>query len=405
MLIKRLLAVALLAIPLVSPQASAEIWEDYIERLARHPQVVQILEQEKRFKELSDGEMGLPDPQLIIGMDNLPVDNPAFDSFLPTSKVLGFRQQIPNFGLRKARAGKQARLSRRQRLMADYTLERLEAIFIGRLAELDKVKTLKRLAGKQLGIYRSMEEDLKGQLEAGKPLYGRFSKIDVERAKVAQRLNDLRAERVAIEEKLIGLVDEVPDIPLPLVPEIPWHREALALYPIRIAAEEVQVALKDVDAANAAFGPTYGLQALYKQRESGVNFPGDDWFSVQATVSIPLWSGWNQKPKLRAAKAGKREAEFSYQDTKREWIERMATLEAERDVAWDNIALLQKRKAALGEMVEAAERNYEAGNTPLDMVLDAQIDELIIASRLATQRSRHIRLSAQFNSHIVGEQR
>nr|VFK80460.1 MAG: Outer membrane efflux protein [Candidatus Kentron sp. SD] len=392
--------ILLIAVSFASAKAEAKTLEDYTKRLADHPQVAEILEQHKYFKELADGEMGWPDPQLIIGIDNMPVDNPSFDRFLPTSKVVGFRQQIPNYDLRKAKSEKQKRLSQRQRLIADYTQKRLEAIFITQLAELNKVKILERLAHGQLKLYRAMEEDLKGRLEAGSPVYGRFPEIDVERAEILQRLNDLKAERVAIEEELIRLVGEVPALPLPSVTEIPWHRETEILYPVRIAAGNVQVASKAVDAASAAFGPNYGIQAFYKQREPGAGFAGDDWFSVQATVSIPLWSGKNQEPKLRAAKAGKQKARFAHEDTIREWLKRMAVLKAERDMARDNIILLREKKTALREMVKAAKRNYESGDAPLDTVLDAKLDEFAIASQLAVQRSRHVRLCVEFNSHI-----
>ncbi len=69
------------------------------------------------------------------------------------------------------------------------------------MTELDTVTTLEKLAKRQLGYYRSMEDDLKGQLEAGNPVYGRFSEIDVERTDLEQRLNDLKAERVAVEAR------------------------------------------------------------------------------------------------------------------------------------------------------------------------------------------------------------
>ena len=399
--IKHLWIAVILATSTGVAPAKAETLDNYVEKLAEHPQVTQILEQSVRFNELADGEMGLPDPQLIIGVDNVPVSDPAFDRFLPTSKVVGFKQQIPSYSLRKAKSGKQEVLSKRQQLMADYTQKRLEAILISQLTELDKVKTLEKLAKKQLGYYRSMEDDLKGQLEAGNPVYGRFSEIDVERTEIEQRLNDLKAERITIEEELIRLVGEVPDIELPTIQDMTWQREGMRLYPVAIAGENINVARKDVDAANAAFDPNYGIQAIYKQREDSRNFSGDDWFSIQATISIPLWYESNQKPKLRAAQAGKRSAEFAYNDTKRQWIKRMASLKAKRDVARDNIKLLENKKASLKEMVKAANRNYEAGNAPLESVLDAQIDELTIASQLAKQRSQHISLSAQFNSYII----
>jgi len=402
--INRLWAVAILAMSMGVAQAKAETLDTYVSKLAEHPQVTQILEQSVRFNELADGEMGLPDPQVIIGVDNMPINDPAFDRFLPTSKVLGFKQQIPSYSLRKARSGKQEMLSKRQQLIADYTQKRLEAILISQLTELDKVKTLEKLAKKQLGYYRSMEDDLKGQLEAGNPVYGRFSEIDVERTEVEQRLNDLKAERITIEEELIRLVGEVPDVELPAIENMVWQREESVLYPVAIAGEDINVASKDVDAADAAFDPNYGIQAIYKQREDSSNFSGDDWFSIQATISIPLWYESNQKPKLRAAQAGKRSAEFAYDDTRREWIKRMSALKAERDIALDNIDLLKEKRASLKQMAKAANRNYESGNAPLETVLDAQIDELTIASQLASMRSRHVRLSAQFNSHIIGGQ-
>lgn len=402
--INRLWAVAILAMSMGVAQAKAETLDTYVSKLAEHPQVTQILEQSVRFNELADGEMGLPDPQVIIGVDNVPINDPAFDRFLPTSKVLGFKQQIPSYSLRKARSGKQEMLSKRQQLIADYTQKRLEAILISQLTELDKVKTLEKLAKKQLGYYRSMEDDLKGQLEAGNPVYGRFSEIDVERTEVEQRLNDLKAERITIEEELIRLVGEVPDVELPTIADVVWQREGSALYPVAIAGEDINIAGKDIDAADAAFNPNYGVQAIYKQREDSSNFSGDDWFSIQATISIPLWYEFNQKPKLRAAQAGKRSAEFAYDDTRREWIKRMSALKAERDIALDNIDLLKEKRASLKQMAKAANRNYESGNAPLETVLDAQIDELTIASQLASMRSRHVRLSAQFNSHIIGGQ-
>lgn len=402
MTIKHYGTALLLAISMGAAPAGAETLEGYAQRLAEHPQVAQILEQSTRFKELSDGEMGLPDPQVIIGAENVPINNPEFDRFLPTSKVLGIRQQIPSYALRKARSEKQEKLSQRQRLMADYTLKRLESILVSQIAELNRVETLEELARQQLELYLAMEEDMQGQLEAGHPVYGRFSEIDVERAEVEKRLNDLKAERVAFEQELVRLVGEVPSLPLPSILEVPWNHDGKMLYPVRIAAEDMQVADKEVDMADAAAGPNYGVQALYKQRESGRGFTGDDWLSVQATVSIPLWFASNQEPKLRAAQAGARSAKYAYEDTWRAWVARMTSLKAERDIALANIALLQKEQAALKEKAESAERSYESGNASLEAVLDTQIDELTLAAQLVEQQNRHIRLSAQFNSHIMG---
>lgn len=385
----------------IASQANAETLDDYIKKLADHPQVTQLLEQSEHYQALSASEMGLPDPQLIIGVDNVPVEDPAFDRYLPTSKVIGFKQAIPNYSLRKAKSNQQKSRSKRQQLVADYTHQRLEAILIGQLAELDKVNTLKKLRTQQLKHFRSIEIDLKGQLEAGQPVYARFSELDVERTKLEQQLNDLKAEQIAIEAELLQLVGEVPTIPLPSVINKTWKNEASILYPVIIAAQDIQVATKAIGVADAAFKSNYSVQAIYKQREESDTFSGEDWFGLQATISLPLWQGSSQKPKLRAAQAEKSRAELAYDDTLRQWMKRLSVLQAERDIAQDNIALLETKITSIQAMVQAANRNYESGNTALETVLKAQIAELEIASQLATQQSRYTRLAAQFNSHII----
>lgn len=387
----------------MSSVSQAATFDEYLQRLKSHPKVATALANSNKYQELAKGEMGLPDPQLILGVDNVPIDDPAFDRFLPSSKVLGFRQAIPSYGLRKAKSEQQKGMSKKQKLFADYTAKRLEAYLITALAELDKVRRLEKYAAKQLKYYVELENFFKGQLESGSSVYGRFSEIDVERTEVEQKLNNLKAERDTIEAELVRLVGEVPDITFPNIPMINWENNTEALYAVTIAKEDIGIASQKIEAADSAFGPNYGIQALYKQREDGSNFAGDDWFSVQATVSVPLWYHWNQKPKLKAAEASKQAAEFSYDDTKRIWQKKLTSLASERDVALTNISLLQEKKDAIREIVAAAERNYEAGNAELESVLDAQIDELTILSQLASQRSRHIKLSAELNSHIIGD--
>ncbi len=383
-------------------QVQAKNFDDYVQIIAEHPQVKRILEQSTSYKELSDGAMGLPDPVFILGIDNVPVSDPTFDRFLPSSKTIGFKQKIPSYSLRKAKSEKQDQLSSKQQLIADYTIERLKNMLISMLASLEKVKKQEAYAKKQLTHYKALEDFFHGKLEAGSSVYWRFSEVDVERSLVERTLNDLVAERDDIEAELIRLVGEVPNIAMPIIPNINWNSEGKTLYPVRISLENIAISSKDVDVADAAFNPNYGVNALYKQRESGANFSGDDWFSLQATISIPLWYHWNQKPKLRAAEAGKRSAENAHADAISMWKRKMKSLSSKRDAALNNIMVFVQKDKALEEMVAAAERNYEAGETDLDTVLDAQINQLTIKSQLAGQRAKHLALSSEFNSHIIG---
>tara|TARA_R110002072_G_scaffold18082_4_gene68052 strand:- start:471 stop:1706 length:1236 start_codon:yes stop_codon:yes gene_type:complete len=404
MKLKRLLSISTALILLTSGSASAASFEEYIQRLSEHPQVGSILAESEASKAQAQGELGLPDPMFMIGVDNVPISDPAFDRFLPTSKVIGFSQAIPNPALRSAKSGKLEQMSEKQKIMADYTNARLRFMLISKLAEHESVKTQQKLIKTQLGHYHELEDTFKGQIESGRSVYQRFSEVDVERAEAERKLNDLDAQEVAIEAEFIRLIGEVPEIDMPELADTLWDKNPNALYAVLIAAEDIDIAKKDVGIADAAFLPNFGVNAVYKQREDGQNgsFAGDDWFSVQAQVSIPLWASSNQKPKLKAAKDRQRGAMFAYDDVSRMWVKQMATIESARDAAAKNVKVLKDKDWAMKGKIDAAQRNYEAGTEDLDRVLLARIDRLNIKAQLAQVKATHAMKSAEFNSNIIG---
>ena len=144
--------------------AKAEDFDSYMNKLKQHPAIESVLENSKKYKNLARSEMGLPDPVLILGVDNVPVSDPSFNQFLPTAKVYGFRQQIPRYSLRKAKSNKQVVLSKKQRLIANYSLNRLEAYFITSLYEYDKIKKLESIFQKQIKYYKELENNLRVML-------------------------------------------------------------------------------------------------------------------------------------------------------------------------------------------------------------------------------------------------
>jgi len=391
------------AISFVINSAKAEDFDSYIGKLREHPAIESILENSKKYKELSSSEMGLPDPQLIFGVDNVPVSDPSFNQFLPTAKVYGFRQQIPGYSLRKAKSNKQLVLSKKQRLLAKYSLSRLEAYFTTTLYEYDKVKKLENIFQKQIKYYKELENNLRGRLESGKSVYGRLSEMDVEKIEIEQKLNDLQVEKTQIEEEFINLVGGIPSIKLPDIKNRHLPQNIEGIYPVVIAKKDIESAKQGVNAAKAEFGPNYGVQALYKHRETGADFAGDDLFSVQATISIPLWYYWNQKPKLQAANHEISQALYSYDNIKRLWTKRMRSLVSERNFAKENIKLLENQDESMKKIISSAKRSYESGGANLESVLDARIDKLTVEAQLAMQYSRYAKLSSEFNSHLIME--
>ena len=403
---KRLLTLSTALVLLTSGSAFASSFEEYVHRLGEHPQVERILAESEASKAQAQGELGLPDPMVMIGVDNVPISDPAFDRFLPTSKVIGFNQKIPNPALRGAKSEKLEQMSEKQKLMADYTNARLRFMLVSKLAEYESVKTQKKLIKTQLGHYHELEDTFKGQIESGRSVYQRFSEVDVERAEAERKLNDLDAQLAAIEAEFIRLVGEVPEIKMPeIATDTLWDKNPNDLYAVLIAAEDIDIAKKDVGIADAAFLPNFGVNAIYKQREDGENgsYAGDDWFSVQAQVTIPLWASSNQKPKLKAAKDRQRSAMFAYDDVSRMWVKQMTAIESARDAAAKNVVVLQDKDHAMKGKIDAAQRNYEAGTEDLDRVLLAKIDRQNIQAQLAQVKAAHLSKAAEFNSNIAPE--
>ncbi len=383
--------------------ALAASFDEYVERLSSHPQVESLLSRSESTKSQAQGALGLPDPMLMIGVDNLPVSDPEFDRFLPTSKVIGFNQKIPNPVLLRAKSDKLEQLSKKQKLMADYTRARLQYMLIAKMAEYESAKTRQDLVRKQLKFYKELEDTFQGQIESGRSVYQRFSEVDVERAEAERKLNDIKAQISSIEAVFIRLIGEVPKIAMPNMVDAYWDSDPDALYPVLISSQDIDIAEKAIEVADAAFLPNFGVNAIYKQRQDGQNnsFSGEDWFSVQAQITVPLWASKNQKPKLKAAQDAQRSAQFAYEDMVRQWKAQMESIRAMRDASAQNVKVLQDKYHAMSHKIKAAQRNYEAGTEELSRVLLARIDRLNIKAQLAQAKAIHISKVAEFNSNIV----
>jgi len=88
---------------LFSPcNAAAENIEYYLSILDSHPSVQRVLEEKEALVFEANGALGLPDPVVSLGVENIPIADPSFDQYLPSSKTIGFSQNIPNPARRTA---------------------------------------------------------------------------------------------------------------------------------------------------------------------------------------------------------------------------------------------------------------------------------------------------------------
>ena len=370
-------------------------YDDYAAILTNDPSIKK-LEYQQHALTLDARQSGeLDDPQLVIGIDNLPVEDPAFDRYLPTAKVIGFNQKFAS-GREEAARVMLARSATRS-VQRDYLLSRLEATLYTALA----THRLKRLQlanlEEQRTVLGAMQEEVNNQIYSGADMSAELSRIDERLLDIASRELVITAEQKRVGNLLVRLVGEVPDVALPERTMKPW-RDA-PLYPVRIAESDEQRALAQSSLAQAQDDVDFSLQVLYKQREAGASDDGEDWVTVRGVVTLPLWG--KREAAYESALQQQHAAVEDTQTTAREWHQKLADLDVAYEQTARRIALKQKRLEAIAKTARAQEERYHVGHGRYIDVLESKLRLLDVTFQLKELESGLMTIAASQNSHIM----
>lgn len=382
--------------------ASAKSIDEYVVILDAHPSVQRVLQEKEALEFQAEGALGLPDPVISIGVENIPISDPSFDQYLPSSKTIGFSQNIPNRSQRRAQQDVILQSAQAQKILAEYNRSRLYAIFYTKLAEYKRIGEQLDIEEKKKHVIEDLKQFYQGEVLAGEPVFHKTFVIELEFSEVEKRINDLNAELQMVEANFIQLVGEVPALIVVNHNEKIWSGTTESLFPVLLAKQETHLADERIKLADAEFKPDFALAAVYKNREDGENnsFDGDDWFSLQVRMSIPLWASSNQEPKLASARSRKRSALYNYEDAQRLWQMQMTSIESKKEASRSNIVSLNKEKKALKESIEALQSTYASGQTSFEPTLLTELNHLTLLSRIAKEEETYIRNLQEANSHI-----
>lgn len=374
----------------------------YLAILDEYPGIQSALQEKEALEFEADGALGLPDPVISFGVENIPLSDPAFDRYLPSSKTIGFSQDFPNPYQRKTRKNVILQSATTQKIRAEYSRSRLYATFYLKLAESQRIEEQLAIEEKKKRVIGELKQFYEGEVYAGEPVFQKNFTIDLELSSIEKNINDLNAELQIVEANFIQLVGEVPGPVVVTHEEKQWFGHPETLYPVILAQQLARIAEEKIKVADAAFLPDFGVAAVYKNREDGENntFDGDDWFTLQLKMTIPLWASRNQEPKRAAARSRKRSAHYKYQDVKRLWRMQMTSIESRKLASRNNIVTLGRKKTALEESIDALKRTYESGQTSLEVSLLAELNYLSLLSRIAGEKETYVRYLQDANSHI-----
>ncbi len=394
-----------LGLALAAPPALGQSFPELEARLKEHPALDAIRLQTEAFREDAVAAVAWPDPVVSVGINNFPLFDPSFRTYLPTNKALGLSQQIPNRPERAARSAQARRSASRNDAVEALQLAHMRSKLIVALVEIRRISEQVSLLRRQDSLYGELEQVVQGEIAAGRPVLFRLAEIDLQRAEVDHSLADLEGEKAQVEallEDLVGGARDVPSPP-PLEP-MAWSGSAESFHSVGVAREEISVAEAGVSEAQAAWKPDWGLQLTYQQRDSGgsdVRFAGDDWVSAAVTFSVPLWGNRSQAPALRSAKARQESARSRYAAVARSAVAKYSALDATRRAAEAAISALQQKISAIREQEEAQRTRYESGIGDYSPVIDGELAELILLARIADEQARRDRAVAQLNSLLV----
>ncbi len=386
----------------VSPETGAV--EALLDDLREHPALSAYESDASAAHNNAAGQMGLPNPRVSVGVNNVPVTDPLqFDEFLPSNRSVTFSQEIPSRGLRGARSDREragAEIAHARRT-AHYDL--LASELLVSLAELRTADEIIALIAAQLEILDELEATLEGEVDAGRPVFADLSDVDADRAEADERLAEaesMRAQAMSRIHRLVGPLEGT--APMIEAIEPPSEPAQAGFHSVRVAQALARAADAGVAVRERDYDISYGVSVSYLQREDGANFAGDDWVSVQLGLSIPLWSRWNQTPRLEAARDGASAARLRIADASRTAGDAFRAAAAEHAAAVRAASSLERRDRALDGVAAAAQRQYESAAGPISPVLDARINQIDVRISRHLQRLAADRAAARMSSLIAG---
>ncbi|HEX7029555.1 MAG TPA: TolC family protein [Gammaproteobacteria bacterium] len=303
----------------------------------------------------------LPDPELRLGVMNLPVDSLALDAEPMTQAVIGIRQMLPPGDTLDLRTERGRRLAGALRETA---AERARQV---RLAVREAWFNALTAAAMRTAI-DSTRDAVAPLLAAAESRYSTGSGGQVDFLAAQLRLDRLAERGLRVQEQyavaiamLRRWLAEVPEtlapaeLPPPaaygeLVRRLPSH-PLLEAAGARIAAGET-----GEDIVRETFGPQWGVDFSYGARR-GVDAMGrdrPDFASVMVTMSLPLFTGNRQDRELAAAMRETNAARSGRENLLRE-------LAARLDTAWRRHEQISRQLALLDdELLPSARRARES---------------------------------------------
>ncbi len=258
-------------------------------------------------REASEAANELPDPILRGGVANLPVTGPAafeLDRQLPTQVSIGIEQQIPNLARRRARQGvalSGVRVAQTRLGLAERNVDVATGTAWMRLYFAQE-----RLAVAQTALIdiRALVPVANSAVASGSARPAESLAIRRELLGIEDAITRIEAERDtdrAMLSSYTNIADPIAQGSPPMAQiDAAVLRNFLEQNPeILFADAASDLAEADADLARSRLRPDFGVSVSYGRRDTRFG----DAVSVMGSVTLPIFAGRRQNPRIRAAEA------------------------------------------------------------------------------------------------------
>jgi len=342
----------------------------------------------------------LPDPELIVGIDDLPINGPDAYSFTRdsfTMRGIGVMQEFPSAAKRRLR---------HQRAAADADIAEAELMQV-RLdiaREVSQAWIRRATAETSLAELRALEPEVELQAAVARAAVsaGRSSSAEglAAEAAVVQLANRVLRMESEVRNATFELARWIPADaaaqPLALMPsldQLPTSAaELLATVhehgPLLLFESRTTAARIDVDLARAERRPDWSAELTFAKRGPAFS----DMVSLQVRIGLPLFARYRQDPVVSA-----RHADLRRLQAEREAELRMHTATLRQMLTeWERIGQQLNRYEQdllplARERTRTALASFRAGRTDLRLALDAfaqEVDLVIEHAELRNERGR-----------------
>jgi len=350
----------------------------------------------------------LPDPELALAIDNVPVDGPdryRLNRDEMTMRRIGVMQSVPSgFERRAQRAVADADITRAE---AALEVARLEARLGAADAWIKLYYTQRRLA-----VLNRLAEEAHASASAARARLGAGAAdvddalaTEVEAARAEDRVSDATAAVAVARAQLrrwIGAAadEELADAAPSFVVDPAMLREQLRRHPVlaQYAAEHDE-AEAQLRMAQSDRWPDWSWEVSYGRRAPELS----DMASVEVRIGLPLFQPWRQQPVIDARRAEVDRADAQRQAAEREHLATLDSNLAAYEATEANLDRARQTRLPLARRREAANAAYGAGTSTVAALIAARAQALETEMDVLDLEERAATLGAELTLQYAGE--